>query len=116
MKAMRLPRIAPVEQAPLEPVEVPDPRPGANDVLLDVEACGVCRTDLHIAEVAGIRPGDLVGVGWLSETCGQCVFCRSGRENLCRFARFTGRDRDGGYAERMTAPESAVYRLPPDLD
>ncbi len=141
MKAMRLPRIAPVEQTPLEPIDLPEPRPGADEVLLDVHACGVCRTDLHIvegevaarlpivpghqvagrvrecgSEVAGIRPGDLVGVGWLSETCGQCVFCRSGRENLCRLARFTGCDRDGGYAERMTAPESAVYCLPPDLD
>jgi alcohol dehydrogenase, propanol-preferring len=137
MKAMRLPRIAPVERSPLEPADLPDPRPGPNEVVLDVEACGVCRTDLHIVEgevagrlpivpghqvagtvrecgtgVAGLRPGDRVGVAWLSKTCGRCAFCRSERENLCRLARFTGRDRDGGYAERMTAPERAVYRLP----
>jgi propanol-preferring alcohol dehydrogenase len=141
MKAMRLPRVGPVEQSPLEPAEVPEPRPGPSEVLLDVEACGVCRTDLHIVEgevparlpivpghqvagrvrecgagVAGLEPGDLVGVGWLSETCGRCDFCRSGRENLCRQARFTGCDRDGGYAERMTAPRSAVYPLPPRFD
>ncbi len=141
MKAMRLPRLAPVEQSPLEPADLPDPRPGPNEVVLDVEACGVCRTDLHIVEgevaarlpivpghqvagtvlecgtgVAGLRPGDLVGVGWLSATCGRCAFCRSGRENLCRRASFTGCDRDGGYAERMTAPEGAIYRLPPGFD
>jgi len=141
MKAMRLPRIGPVEQSPLEPADLPDPRPGPNEVVLDVEACGVCRTDLHIVEgevaarlpivpghqvagtvrecgtgVAGLRPGDLVGVGWLSATCGRCAFCRSGRENLCRRASFTGFDRDGGYAERMTAPEGAIYRLPPGFD
>lgn len=141
MKAMRLPRIAPVEQSPLEPADLPDPRPGPNEVVLDVEACGVCRTDLHIVEgevaarlpivpghqvagtvrecgtgVAGLRPGDRAGVGWLSETCGRCAFCRSERENLCRRASFTGCDRDGGYAERMTAPEGAVYHLPPGFD
>jgi propanol-preferring alcohol dehydrogenase len=141
MKAMWLPRIAPVEQSPLEPADLPDPRPGPNEVVLDVEACGVCRTDLHIVEgevaarlpivpghqvagtvrecgtgVVGLRPGDLVGVGWLSATCGRCAFCRSGRENLCRRASFTGCDRDGGYAERMTAPEGAIYRLPPGFD
>jgi alcohol dehydrogenase, propanol-preferring len=141
MKAMRLPRIGPVEQSPLEPADLPDPRPGPNEVVLDVEACGVCRTDLHIVEgevaarlpivpghqvagtvrgcgigVAGLRPGDLVGVGWLSATCGRCAFCRSGCENLCRRASFTGCDRDGGYAERMTAPEGAIYRLPAGFD
>jgi propanol-preferring alcohol dehydrogenase len=97
----------------------------------------VCRTDLHIAEgevaarlpivpghqVAGrviecgdgagrFRPGDRVGVGWLSQTCGSCAFCRSGRENLCARALFTGRDRDGGFSERLSAPESAVHLLP----
>jgi len=137
MKAMRLPRIAPAEEAPLERAELPEPVPGPAEVLLDVEACGVCRTDLHIVEgevsarlpivpghqIAGtiaqvgpgverFRPGDRVGVGWLSSTCGTCAFCLSGRENLCPDARFTGRDRDGGYAQRVAAKESAVYRLP----
>jgi propanol-preferring alcohol dehydrogenase len=62
--------------------------------------------------VEGIARGDLVGVGWVSATCGECAFCVSGRENLCRRAVFTGRDRNGGYAERMTAPKTASYRLP----
>jgi len=134
---MTLQRISPIERAPLEPVELPDPHPGPGEVSIEVEACGVCRTDLHIVEgevsarlpvvpghqvvgrvvacgddVASLRRGDLVGVGWLSETCGVCAFCRAGRENLCRRARFTGRDRDGGYAERMSAPAGAAYRLP----
>jgi len=137
MKAMVLERIAPIEQSPLCATELSDPRPAAGEISIEVEACGVCRTDLHIVEgevsarlpivpghqVAGrvvecgagverIRPGDLVGVGWLSWTCGECLFCRSERENLCSRALFTGRDRDGGYAERMTAPERAAYRLP----
>jgi propanol-preferring alcohol dehydrogenase len=134
---MLLERIRPAEQGPLRAAELPDPRPVAGEISIAVEACGVCRTDLHIVEgevtarlpivpghqVAGrvlecgagaqrFRPGDLVGVGWLSQTCGQCAFCRSGRENLCARALFTGRDRDGGYAERMTAPERAADRLP----
>jgi propanol-preferring alcohol dehydrogenase len=134
---MLLTRTAPARERPLAAVERPDGEPQAGEVSIAVEACGVCRTDLHILEgdvearlpivpghqvagtvvacgdgVEGIRPGDRVGVGWLSSTCGECAFCRSGRENLCRLARFTGRDRDGGYAERMTAPAVAAYRLP----
>jgi propanol-preferring alcohol dehydrogenase len=134
---MLLEQTAPVEQGPLRARDRPEPRPAGGEVSIEVEACGVCRTDLHIAEgevsarlpvvpghqvagrvlecraaVEGLSPGDLVGVGWLSSTCGECAFCLSNRENLCRLARFTGRDRDGGYAERMTAPERAVYRLP----
>jgi alcohol dehydrogenase, propanol-preferring len=137
MRAMLLERTAPVEQGPLEARDLSEPRAAGGEVSIEVEACGVCRTDVHIAEgevsarlpvvpghqVAGrvlecgtgvesLQPGDLVGVAWLSATCGECAFCLSGRENLCRRARFTGRDRDGGYAERMTAPEPAVYRLP----
>jgi propanol-preferring alcohol dehydrogenase len=134
---MLLSRTAPAGEHPLAAVERPDRDPEAGEVSIAVEACGVCRTDLHILEgevearlpivpghqaagtvlacgggVEGITPGDRVGVGWLSSTCGECAFCRSGRENLCRLARFTGRDRDGGYAERMTAPAVAAYRLP----
>jgi len=137
MRAMLLERAAPVEQGPLRARDRPEPRPAGGEVSIEVEACGVCRTDLHIAEgevsarlpvvpghqvagrvlecgagVEGLSPGELVGVGWLSSTCGECAFCLSNRENLCRLACFTGRDRDGGYAERMTAPERAVYRLP----
>ncbi len=112
-----------------------EPAPG--EVAIAVEACGVCRTDLHILEgevsarlpvvpghqaagrvvslgegVSGFSAGDAVGVGWLASTCGVCDFCRRGRENLCERATFTGRDRNGGYAERMTASEKWVYRLP----
>jgi alcohol dehydrogenase, propanol-preferring len=121
----------------LHAVERPELRPSAGEVVIEVDACAVCRTDLHVVEgevparlpivpghqvvghlvecgegVDTFRRGDRVGVGWLSSTCGECVFCISGRENLCRRALFTGRDRDGGYAERMTAPTSAVYPLP----
>src|SRR5512141_2261995 len=137
MRAMLLAQTARAEERPLALVEMPESEPASGEVSVGVEACGVCRTDLHIVEgevearlpivpghqaagtvlacgsgVEGIRPGDRVGVGWLSSTCGECAFCRSGRENLCRGARFTGRDRDGGYAERMTAPALAAYRLP----
>ncbi len=137
MRAMRLTTVAPAHPGSLEAAELPRPTPAAGEVGIEVEACGVCRTDLHIVEgevparlpvvpghqIAGrvvergpgvekLERGDLVGVGWLSETCGTCRFCRSGRENLCYQARFTGRDRDGGYAEFVTAPERAVYRLP----
>lgn len=134
---MLLARTAPAGERPLGLVETPERSPAAGEISIAVEACGVCRTDLHIVEgevaarlpivpghqvagtvlecgsgVEGLRPGDRVGVGWLSSTCGECGFCRSGRENLCRRALFTGRDRDGGYAERMTAPAGAAYLLP----
>jgi propanol-preferring alcohol dehydrogenase len=120
---------------PLRAVEVPDPEPEPGQLLLDVHACGVCRTDVHIADgevevpsapvilghqvvgtVAG--SGRRVGVPWLAWTCGECVYCRSGRENLCDRARFTGRDVDGGFAERMVADERFCFDLPdayPDL-
>ncbi len=118
--------------------DVPDPVPASGQVLIAVEACGVCRTDLHIVEgdvparlpivpghqvagrviatgpgVRGFAAGDLVGVGWIFSTCGECEFCASGRENLCdRAPRFTGRDEDGGYAERLVADAGYVYHLP----
>jgi propanol-preferring alcohol dehydrogenase len=134
---MVLDRVASAEQSPLRAEERAEPRLGPGEVLLEVEACGVCRTDLHIVEgevaaslpvipghqaagriveaaegVDQFRPGDPVGVGWLASTCGVCRFCRSGRENLCERATFTGRDRDGGYAERLAADARWVYRLP----
>jgi alcohol dehydrogenase, propanol-preferring len=112
----------------------PEPEPGAGEVLLEVRACGVCRTDLHIVDgelrepklplvpghqivatvVAGERfaAGERVGVPWLGWTCGDCRFCRSGRENLCDRARFTGYDIDGGYAERAVADERFCFPLP----
>src|SRR5512143_3096319 len=137
MRAMVLTRTAPARERPLALTDTPALRPGAGDVSIEIEACGVCRTDLHIVEgevaarlpivpghqaagtvlevgtgVRGLAPGDRVGVGWLASTCGQCRFCVSGRENLCERATFTGRDRDGGYAERMVARADWVYRLP----
>jgi propanol-preferring alcohol dehydrogenase len=137
MKAMVLGRAAPVEERPLAREDRQEPAPASDEVSIEVEACAVCRTDVHIAEgevsarlpvvpghqaagriarvgarVAGFRPGDRVGVGWMASACGVCAFCRSGRENLCEEATFTGRDRDGGFAERMTARSEWVYRLP----
>jgi len=134
---MRLSRPAPIEERPLAPAGLPAPAPGPGEVAIAVAACGVCRTDLHIVEgevgarlpvvpghqaagrvaalgagVRGFAIGDAVGVGWMASTCGVCPFCRSGRENLCPDATFTGRDRDGGYAEAMTADARWVYRLP----
>src|SRR4029453_6103278 len=138
MRAMLLEKTGDAGRDPLHEVERPELRPSAGEVVIEVDACAVCRTDLHIVEgevparlpivpghqvvgrlvecgegVEAFRRGDRVGVGWLSSTCGECAFCVSGRENLCRRALFTGRDRDGGYAERVTAPTSAVYALPP---
>jgi propanol-preferring alcohol dehydrogenase len=109
--------------------EVPDPQPGPDEVLVRVEASAVCRTDLQILrgdlpahtlplipghQVVGtdVSTGRRVGLVWLAQTCGQCRFCRSGRENLCDGARFTGWDRDGGYAELVTAHRDFVHPLP----
>jgi len=137
MKAMRLERVASAEQKPLQLRDLSDPRPGAGEVAIDVEAGGVCRTDLHILEgevparlpitpghqiagrvvaagsgVQNFKPGDFAGVGWIASTCGECPLCRSGLENLCEKATFTGKDRDGGYAECAVADERWVYPLP----
>jgi alcohol dehydrogenase, propanol-preferring len=121
--------------------DLPDPKPGPGEVLLEVAACGVCRTDLHILDGELDRPklplvlghqivgrvlaggerfgsGERVGVPWLGWTDGDCRYCRSGRENLCDHARFTGYDRDGGYAELTVADERFCFPLPdgyPDL-
>jgi alcohol dehydrogenase, propanol-preferring len=132
------------QREPLRPAELPEPRPGPGQVQLEVRACGVCRTDLHIVDgeltepklplvpghqIVGIvreagegverfSPGDRVGVPWLGWTCGECRYCRSGRENLCDFARFTGYDIDGGYAEMAVADERFCFPIPdgyPDL-
>lgn len=126
---------------PLRAAELPDPEPGAGDLLLRVRACGVCRTDLHLrdgelaaghaplvlghqivgevlaagADVAGARGAQIgarVGVPWLGWTCGECRYCTSGRENLCARARFTGCDRDGGYAELTVADARFCFPLP----
>jgi alcohol dehydrogenase, propanol-preferring len=120
---------------PLRVADVPPPEAGPDQLLLRVHACGVCRTDLHLRDgevaaghlplipghqiVATVeRTGERVGVPWLGWTCGECEYCRSGRENLCRRARFTGRDVDGGYAEYAVADPRYCFALPrgmPDL-
>lgn len=138
MRALRLHRQAPAGEAPLELEEVERPRPGDGDVLLRVRVCGMCHTDLHlvegdlelhrrplipghqiVGEVIGVgegvdenRVGERVGVPWLSSSCGECELCREGRENLCRKARFTGWDVDGGYADYAVAPAAAAHPLP----
>jgi propanol-preferring alcohol dehydrogenase len=126
---------------PLRPVELEDPRPGPGQVLIRVRACGVCRTDLHVLDgelpspklplvlgheivglveqcgegVLGLERGDRVGVPWLGWTCGTCPYCRSGRENLCDHARFTGYQIDGGYAELTVADHRFCFPLPPGM-
>jgi len=141
MRAMALRAPAPVEERPLALVEREAPAPGPGEVALSVEVCGVCRTDLHLVEgdlaprrpgvvpghevvgrvvscgagVTRLREGERVGVAWLHRACGACEYCRRGDENLCLAPCFTGWDVDGGYAERMVAPEAFVYRLPEDL-
>lgn len=117
---------------PLRAAEIPVPEPGPGQLLLRVQACGVCRTDLHLidGEVAiadpprvlghqivgtvegGEHAGRRMGVPWLGWTCGACAFCRSGRENLCERARFTGCDIDGGFAEYTVADERFCFPLP----
>jgi propanol-preferring alcohol dehydrogenase len=113
---------------PLSLAERADPTPGPGQVLVEVRACGVCRTDLHLidGEVAADLPRilghqivgavngteELVGVPWLGWTCGECAYCRSGRENLCPLARFTGCDTDGGFAELTVADERFCFPIP----
>src|SRR6059058_5256431 len=123
---------------PLREVELPQPVPGPGQVRLRIHACGVCRTDLHIVDgeltepklplvlghqIVGtvaelgpdakrFKPGRRVGVPWLAWTCGVCRYCRTGRENLCDNARFTGYTVDGGYAEATVADERFCFPLP----
>jgi alcohol dehydrogenase, propanol-preferring len=123
---------------PLRAAELPDPVPGPGQVLLRVRACGVCRTDLHLrdgelspghlplvlghqivgeaigGEGIGSHPPPRLGLPWLGWTCGECRYCRSGRENLCGRARFTGRDIDGGFAELAVADARYCLPLPPE--
>ncbi|QKV81780.1 zinc-binding alcohol dehydrogenase family protein [Amycolatopsis sp. Hca4] len=136
MAAWRVSRPGPMATGPLEAVRAPVPRPAAGELLVRVLVCGVCRTDLHVAEgdlpvhrpgvipghevvgevvalgtdVTGFAAGDRVGIAWLRATCGRCRYCRRGRENLCPESRYTGWDADGGYAEYSVVP--AAYALP----
>jgi len=138
MRAMSLARTGPAESGPLELVDLPDPTPGEGEILIEVKACGACHTDLHTVEgdltlprlplvpghqIVGrvrargggadrFRIGDRVGVPWLHSACGSCRYCRSGSENLCKTARFTGLNADGGYAELCVAPERYAYPIP----
>ncbi|HEY4805497.1 MAG TPA: zinc-dependent alcohol dehydrogenase family protein [Paraburkholderia sp.] len=126
------------ENPRLREADLPDPAPGEGELLIDVRACGVCRTDLHVVDgdlehpkkpvipgheivgtvaalgagVTGFAPGDRVGVPWLGHTCGHCRFCTDGRENLCDAPGFTGYTIDGGYATRTVADARYCFHLP----
>jgi propanol-preferring alcohol dehydrogenase len=132
----------PIDQGPLLLVDRPPPEPGPGEVRVTVTACGVCRTDLHLAEgdlpprAPGVTPGhevvgrveslgagagrfavgDRVGIAWLRATCGRCRFCRRGQENLCLRPRFTGWDEHGGFAEQAVIDEAYAYELPAVFD
>lgn len=142
MRAEQLVEPGPVSGRPLRSAELAAADPDPDELVLDVIACGVCRTDLQLVEgdlparmlpivpghqvvgrvaavgsdVGGWSVGQRAGVGWLGETCGRCRFCRSGRENLCPDARFTGWDRDGGYAEQITVRADFAFPLPGEFD
>jgi propanol-preferring alcohol dehydrogenase len=142
MRAWAVEAAGPIAGDPLRLVERPLPEPGPGEIRVRVAACGVCRTDLHVAEGdlpvvrQGVVPGhevvgrvdatgqgvtrfaigDRAGVAWLRSTCGRCRFCISGRENLCTAPRFTGYTDDGGYAEFAVVPEAYAYRLPDAFD
>lgn len=138
MRAWEVRNPGPLETKPLVRTEKPEPEPGEGEIRIRMTCCGVCRTDLHIAEgdlrlphppivpgheivgqVESLGPGagrfslgERVGIPWLASTCGRCKFCKSGRENLCRFPLFTGYDRDGGYADFAVIHEDFAYRIP----
>lgn len=134
MRAMILEKV----RTPLRSVEIPTPKPAKNEILIRISACGVCRTDLHVVdgelpnpklplvpghEIVGVvaergknarrfKIGQRVGVPWLGWTDGKCTFCKSGRENLCDNALFTGYSRNGGYAEFTVADERFCFPIP----
>lgn len=141
MKAQLLRHPRPVEQSPLEAVDLPIPVPGDDEVLVRIHACGVCHTDLHTVEgeisgklpivpghqIVGVvekvgvnarefRVGDRAGIPWLHRTCGQCEFCRSDRENLCDHGVFTGFHVNGGYAEYAVAPVAFAVHVSGNFD
>ena len=141
MRAFVVETPAAIETNPLRLIERERPRPAPNEILVRVRACGVCRTDLHVAEgdlppkhrriipgheVVGVveesgatctrfQAGARVGIAWLRETCGRCKYCVREAENLCPNARFTGWDHDGGYAEFAAVREDFAYPLPAGL-
>lgn len=141
MKAMQFSKPSEIEEEPLELVQIEKPEPGPGQIRIKVNMCGVCHTDLHIAEgdihpskskiipghqvvgevdalgkdVKTFSTGDRVGVPWFYDACGECVYCKAGKENLCEDARFTGFDVNGGFAEFMTAEAAYALPLPPEL-
>ncbi|HXW44624.1 MAG TPA: zinc-dependent alcohol dehydrogenase family protein [Streptosporangiaceae bacterium] len=142
MRAWVVEKCGPVDGKPLALVDRPEPEPGPGQVRVRISCCGVCRTDLHLAEcdlppkhpevipgheivghVDALGPGadrfalgERIGVPWLARTDGTCKFCRRGQENLCLDPRFTGWDQDGGYAEACVVNEGYAYRLHEALD
>jgi propanol-preferring alcohol dehydrogenase len=138
---MLLESTAAIDSAPLKLRDVPTPKPNGGDVLVRVQACGICRTDLHVIEgelarhrmpiipghqVVGVveecgssahrfNKGDRVGIAWLRYTCGKCRYCEAGNENLCPNARFTGYDANGGFAKFAIVNEAFAYALPQAL-
>jgi propanol-preferring alcohol dehydrogenase len=138
MKAMLLKKFAPIDQNPLELADVPKPEPGVEDILIRINVCGVCHTDLHTIEgelpdvklpiipghqIVGIiekmgskasrfKEGDRVGLAWLYSTEDDCNYSQQGKENLCDNARFTGYHVNGGYAEYIVIPEKFAYPIP----
>ncbi len=138
MKAAVLRKPALIDTSPLSIRDLPIPEPAPNEIRVRVQACGICRTDLHVVEgelppqaeqivpghqVVGVvdrlgaaaarfRAGDRVGIAWLRATCGVCRYCRAGNENLCPQARFTGYHANGGYAEYAVVREDFAYALP----
>ncbi len=138
MRAWVLSAAAPLESRPLRLQELPDPEPDPREIVVDVECCGLCRTDIHVCEgeiplpVLPIVPGhqvvgrvqkrgkdakrfdqgDRVGLAWLHETCEICQDCKRGDENLCQHARFTGYHENGGFAGKVKVPEAYAYAMP----
>ena len=138
MRAWVVARPGPMEGRPLDLVERTVPEPAVGELLVRVDVCGVCRTDLHIAEgdlpprhpgtvpghevvgrvvgmggdVTGFAEGDRVGIAWVRATCGVCPYCVRGATNLCPYSVYTGWDVDGGYAEYATVPAAWAYRPP----
>jgi propanol-preferring alcohol dehydrogenase len=138
MKAMILHNPQPIENRPLTLIDLKVPEPKSHEILIENVVCGICHTDLHIAEgelplkkrpvipghqvvgmvikkgsaVKQFHEGDMVGVAWLHSTCGSCTFCRQGSENLCESSQFTGLDVNGGYAQFMVIPAQFAYSLP----
>jgi propanol-preferring alcohol dehydrogenase len=141
MRAWVVSQPGPIDTGPLRYVEKPVPAPAPGELLVQVIACAVCRTDLHVSEgdlpvhgehvtpghmvvgrvaalgegATGYAPGDRVGVAWLRHTDGTCAYCRRGNENLCPNSRYTGWDADGGYADYTTVPAAFAYPLPADV-